>query len=66
MIPYGKPVFVASKPVDMRCGFDRLAEHANAQLGVSVAEGCVVRFVNCDRHEGARGASAQPSNPRST
>lgn len=44
MIPSGVEVFVALDPIDLRCGFDRLAGIAEEHLGKSARSGALFVF----------------------
>ena len=37
MIPVGVQVFVALEPIDLRCGFDRLAALARDRIGYDLS-----------------------------
>jgi transposase len=45
MIPVGVQVFIALEPVDMRCGFDRLAGWVRERMGYDVRGGSLFAFV---------------------
>jgi len=45
MIPAGVQVFVALEPVDMRCGFDRLAAMVRERMGYEPRSGALFVFV---------------------
>lgn len=45
MIPVGVQVFVALEPVDLRCGFDRLAGLARERIGYDPRSGALFVFV---------------------
>ncbi|MFO0653438.1 MAG: IS66 family insertion sequence element accessory protein TnpB [Polyangiales bacterium] len=53
MIPTGVQVFVALEPVDLRCGFDRLAALARDRIGYDARSGALFVFV------GRRGSTAK-------
>lgn len=53
MIPAGVQVFVALEPVDLRCGFDRLAALATGRIGYDARSGALFVFV------GRRGTAAK-------
>lgn len=53
MIPVGVQVFIALEPVDLRCGFDRLAGLARERIGYDARSGALFVFV------GRRGATAK-------
>lgn len=53
MIPLGVQVFVALEPVDLRCGFERLAGLARDRIGYDARSGALFVFV------GRRGATAK-------
>jgi len=53
MIPSGVQVFVAIEPVDLRCGFERLAAIARERIGYDAPSGALFVFV------GRRGATAK-------
>lgn len=44
MIPAGVEVFVATAPVDLRCGFDRLAGIVSEHLGQNARSGALFLF----------------------
>ena len=53
MIPVGVQVFVALEPIDLRCGFDRLAGLARERIGYDARSGALFVFV------GRRGGTAK-------
>ncbi len=53
MIPAGVQVFVALVPVDLRCGFDRLAALVRDHIGYEARSGALFVFV------GRRGSTAK-------
>ncbi len=53
MIPAGVQVFLALEPVDLRCGFDRLAALARDRIGYDARSGALFVFV------GRRGSTAK-------
>ncbi len=42
MIPAGLRIFVCTEPVDMRCGFDRLAAAARSRIGEDPQQGAML------------------------
>lgn len=53
MIPNGVQVFVALEPIDLRCGFERLAGFARDRIGYDACSGALFVFV------GRRGTTAK-------
>lgn len=46
MIPAAVRIFICTEPVDMRCGFDRLAQLVKARLGEDPQSGSLFAFAN--------------------